>query len=200
MDITQAAFGLDMRSASRVYFINPVLNPQVQAQAIGRVRRISQQKPVSVETLVLKGSVEEMIVNRRETMTQAEHRRIKSVLDDEPIFEWIANSKITSLPSISQQGSAETAPLKEPQFLFGRGVARIAHPDEDLVDIGVSAGDTGPTEKAAQPPAPKLALNAGLGSDSGAKGRKRGVPCITVKTERPSKRVRVAFAEPEDEE
>ena len=66
MDITQAAFGLDMRSASRIYFINPVLNPQVEAQAIGRVRRISQKKPVSVETLVIRGSIEEVIMERRQ--------------------------------------------------------------------------------------------------------------------------------------
>jgi SNF2 family DNA or RNA helicase len=78
MDISQAAFGLDMRSASRIYFLSPVLNPQVEAQAIGRARRISQQKPVTVETLVLRGSIEEFMVERRKNMTQAEHRKVKT--------------------------------------------------------------------------------------------------------------------------
>ena len=57
MDISQAAFGLDMSSASRVFFINPVFSPQVEAQAVKRAHRIGQTKPVFVETLVLRGSI-----------------------------------------------------------------------------------------------------------------------------------------------
>src|SRR5450432_3959989 len=34
MDISQAAFGLDISAASRVYFINPPINKQVEAQAV----------------------------------------------------------------------------------------------------------------------------------------------------------------------
>jgi hypothetical protein len=133
MDISQAAFGLDMRSASRIYFISPVLNPQVEAQAIGRARRISQQKPVSVETLVLKGSIEELMVERRKHMTQAEHRRVNSVLDDKPMYEWILNARIMPMDEGLEDGVAQTAMLKRPQFVFGRGFGREAHPDEDLV-------------------------------------------------------------------
>ncbi|ORY57522.1 P-loop containing nucleoside triphosphate hydrolase protein [Pseudomassariella vexata] len=132
MDISQAAFGLDMRSASRIYFISPVLNPQVEAQAIGRARRISQQKPVTVETLVLSGSIEEVIIERRKTMTQAEHRKVKSLIDDKPIYDWILNAKTIPLPEL-EDGVAQTAMLKTPQFVFGRGFGRELHPDEGLV-------------------------------------------------------------------
>lgn len=132
MDITQAAFGLDMRTASRIYFINPVLNPQVEAQAIGRARRISQDKPVTVETLVLRDSIEEFMVERRKNMTQAEHRKAKSILDDRPMYEWILNAKIIPLPGI-EEGVAQTARLEVPQYVFGRGFGRQLHPDEDLI-------------------------------------------------------------------
>ncbi|KAI1441786.1 P-loop containing nucleoside triphosphate hydrolase protein [Annulohypoxylon stygium] len=132
MDLTQAAFGLDMRSASRIYFISPVLNPQVEAQAIGRARRISQQKPVSVETLVLRNSIEEVIVNRRKQMTYAEHCKVKSVLDDRLIYQWILNAKIMPMPD-EEDGVAQTAMLKVPQFVFGRGFGRELHPDEGLI-------------------------------------------------------------------
>lgn len=139
MDITQGAFGLDMKSASRIYFINPVFNPQVEAQAIGRARRISQQKPVTVETLVLRGSVEEVIVRRRGEMTQAEQRKCRSILDDKPIYEWTLNAKILKLPGSSGgniSGPEQMAKLARPQFIFGRDFRREpAHPDEDLVNV-----------------------------------------------------------------
>ncbi|TRX98255.1 hypothetical protein FHL15_000900 [Xylaria flabelliformis] len=132
MDISQAAFGLDMRSASRIYFISPVLNPQVVAQAIGRARRISQQKPVSVETLVLRNSIEEVMIDRREHMTQAEHSRIKSVLDDGKIKEWIRNPKIYPMAN-AEEGLEQTALLSSPQFVFGKGFKRALDPDEGLI-------------------------------------------------------------------
>lgn len=135
MDISQAAFGLDMREASRIYFINPVLNPQVEAQAIGRARRISQQKEVYVETLVLKNSIEEVILERKEHMTQAEHHRVHSILDVGPIYNWIKNARINPMlmpgGELSQEG--QMAPLHTPQYVFRRGFGRTMHPDEGLV-------------------------------------------------------------------
>lgn len=133
MDISQAAFGLDMREASRIYFINPVLNPQVEAQAIGRARRISQHKPVSVETLVLRNSIEEVILERKQHMTQAEHRQVKSILDVRPVYDWIKNAKITPLPQGDLDNDDQMTPLKSPQFVFGRGFGKVAHPDDGLV-------------------------------------------------------------------
>ncbi|KAK4240328.1 DNA repair protein rad8 [Achaetomium macrosporum] len=140
MDVGQAAFGLDMQSASRIYFINPVLNPQVEAQAIGRARRISQNKPVSVETLVLRGSVEEVIVKRRGEMTQAEQWKCRSILDDKPIYEWILNAKILPLPGGNDiPGPDQMAKLQSPQFIFGRGFGReLSHPDQDLLTVNGS--------------------------------------------------------------
>lgn len=142
MDISQAAFGLDMRSASRIYFVSPVLNPQVEAQAIGRARRIAsrQQKPVTVETLVLRGSIEEVMVERRRNMTQAEHRRVKDILDDKPMHDWVRNARILPMSAPGAGDDlAQTARLKAPQFVFGRGFGRDSDPDADLIMDSPSA-------------------------------------------------------------
>ena len=133
MDLSQAAFGLDMREASRIYFINPVLNPQVEAQAIGRVRRISQQKPVSVETLVLKDSIDEVILERKRHMTQAEHRQMKSILDVRPIYNWIKNVTILDLPGVGPDNESHMVALHTPQPIFGRGFGRNLHLEDGLV-------------------------------------------------------------------
>ena len=134
MDVSQAAFGLDMREASRIFFISPVLNPQVEAQAIGRARRISQQRAVFVETLVLKDSIEEVILDRKKHMTQAEHHRVQSILDVEPIYNWIKNAQIIPMPVAGGEGKEDQmAPLNTPQYIFRRGFGRTMHPDEGLV-------------------------------------------------------------------
>ncbi|OAA73828.1 SNF2 family helicase [Cordyceps fumosorosea ARSEF 2679] len=133
MDLSQAAFGLDMRAASRVYFINPVLNPQVESQAIARVRRISQQKGVSVETLVLKDSIDEVILDRKEHMTQAEHGKARTILDVASINNWIRNAKIVPVGEAGDSHADQMVPLTKPLQVFGKGFGRLPDPDDGLV-------------------------------------------------------------------
>ena len=106
------------------------------------MRRISQHKPVSVETLVLKNSIDEVILERRRHMTQAEHRQAKSILDIRPIYNWIKNARIVGLDTAGgggddddDDGESQMAALRTPQPLFGRGFGRSVHPDEGLVSL-----------------------------------------------------------------
>lgn len=191
MDITQAAFGLDMKSASRIYFINPVLNPQVEAQAIGRARRISQKKPVSVETLVLRGSVEEVIVKRRAEMTQAEQWKCHSILDDKPIYEWILNARILPLPGGEDlPGPEQMAKLQSPPLIFGRGFGReLSHPDQDLVAVD-GPSDGGKEEEGSVGMAGETARkrrSPGFGGPNADPGGDGGPPA--------KRRLRVQFAD-----
>ncbi|KAG4434725.1 hypothetical protein IFR05_009802 [Cadophora sp. M221] len=139
MDVSQAAFGLDMSSASRVYFVNPVFSPQVEAQAVKRAHRIGQTKPVYVETLVLKGSIEEVILERRKQLSTEEHNSCKSILDDRTMYDWIRNARFVDLgDSREGEGAVEErmAKLKTPRLVFGRGVGgsgRAMDPDQDLI-------------------------------------------------------------------
>jgi SNF2 family DNA or RNA helicase len=135
MDVSQAAFGLDMSSASRVYFVNPVFSPQVEAQAVKRAHRIGQTKPVFVETLVLKGSIEEVIVERRKDMSTEEHNNCKSILDDQTMYDWIKNVRFQPIPEVELPGPEQMAKLEMKQPVFGRGAGAKGDydPDEDLV-------------------------------------------------------------------
>lgn len=73
------------------------------------------------------------MIHRRENMTQAEHSRVKSVLDDGKIKEWIRNAKIHPMTD-AKEGVEQTALLSSPQYVFGRGFGRrTLDPDEDLI-------------------------------------------------------------------
>lgn len=66
MDVQHAAFGIDLSSATRVYFVSPVWQTATMRQAVKRAHRIGQTRPVYVETLVIRDSFEEAILRRGE--------------------------------------------------------------------------------------------------------------------------------------
>ncbi|KAH7218618.1 SNF2 family N-terminal domain-containing protein [Fusarium oxysporum] len=78
-------------------------------------------------------SIDEVILERKEHMTQAEHRRVQSILDDGPIYEWVKNARITPLPGGEFSKEDQMSPLDTPQYVFRRGFGRTMHPDEGLV-------------------------------------------------------------------
>ncbi|RDW78043.1 hypothetical protein BP5796_05895 [Coleophoma crateriformis] len=148
MDVSQAAFGLDLSSASRVFFVNPVFSPQIEAQAVKRAHRIGQHKPVYVETLVLKGSIEEVILERREHMSKEEHNKCKNILDDETLYDWIRNVRFLSVFPDSLPGPEQMADLDTPYPIFGRTTVAAHDPDADLVADDAAS----PTKKHKQGP------------------------------------------------
>jgi SNF2 family DNA or RNA helicase len=53
--------GLNLTAASRCYLIDPYWNPSVEAQAIDRIHRMGQTRPVLAIKLMVKDSVEEKL-------------------------------------------------------------------------------------------------------------------------------------------
>ncbi|KAL8730279.1 MAG: hypothetical protein Q9166_004162 [cf. Caloplaca sp. 2 TL-2023] len=137
MDVHQAAHGLHIAAASRVFFVNPVWQPTVEAQAIKRAHRIGQKRPVYVETLVLKGTLEDRMLQRRKNMSAQEHHKAeKSLLDDEVMADLIKDANFIPLPEDEMKDvRRQMAPLNEPQKLFGRVTVGTGgeDPDKDLV-------------------------------------------------------------------
>ncbi|KAI1318098.1 hypothetical protein EDD11_007150 [Mortierella claussenii] len=54
--------GLNLTSAQRVYLMDPHWNPAVESQAIDRIHRLGQTKPVDVVRFIIKDSIEENIL------------------------------------------------------------------------------------------------------------------------------------------
>lgn len=120
MDLKQAAHGLHIPSATRIFFVNPSCRPDIEAQAIKRAHRIGQTQPVHVETLILEGTVEEAIYERSSNMTKKEHLEAKVIEDDEGVKTILQNARVFPLTPEELTSHGCMAPLEVPQQIFGR--------------------------------------------------------------------------------
>lgn len=110
MDLRLAAHGLTIIAATKVYFISPVWQRSIEAQAIKRAHRIGQTKEVHVETLVLEDTLEEEIYKRRlGQQDQKDDDKKKYVIDDTGMQDFILRHNFLSMDS-----SQEFAPFEAP--------------------------------------------------------------------------------------
>lgn len=61
-----ACAGINLTAASRVYLIDPWLTPSIEEQAISRVHRLGQNEEVRVIRLIVKNSIEDMVLQLQE--------------------------------------------------------------------------------------------------------------------------------------
>ncbi|KAL1623419.1 hypothetical protein SLS54_004408 [Diplodia seriata] len=120
MDVRLGALGLNVNAASRVYFVNPACRPAIEAQAVKRAHRIGQTRPVRVETLVLRGSVEEAVFERARAMTRKQHLEAKALEDDRGVADIIKGARLLRVDPAEAEGERQMAPLERPEQLFGR--------------------------------------------------------------------------------
>lgn len=119
MDLRQASHGLHLACASRVFIVNPIWQPNVESQAIKRAHRIGQTRPVFVETLVLKDTLEDKILKRRKEMSDAEIQDAeRDLLDDNIMSSIIQNEPFIPMPE--DEESALPAFLHNQPGLFDR--------------------------------------------------------------------------------
>ncbi|KAF1992552.1 hypothetical protein K402DRAFT_321355 [Aulographum hederae CBS 113979] len=62
VSITAGGMGINLTTANKVYVMEPHYNPGVEAQAVDRVHRLGQTRPVLVRRFIMKNSVEEKVV------------------------------------------------------------------------------------------------------------------------------------------
>ena len=62
LSLRAGAVGLNLTTASEVFVLEPCLNPALHVQAIGRVHRMGQTRPVRVTNFILKDSIESRVM------------------------------------------------------------------------------------------------------------------------------------------
>lgn len=68
MHVDRAAFGINIPEASRMFFVSPVWELAKEQQAIKRAHRIGQTRPVHVEILIARDTIEHALWVRRENL------------------------------------------------------------------------------------------------------------------------------------
>jgi len=130
MDLRQASHGLHIAQASRVYITNPIWQPNIESQAIKRSHRIGQTRPVHVETLVLRDTLEDRMLRRRKEMSEAEMQNAeRSLLDDKAMKDIIQREPFLPMEDANGTRFAEAMYLHQPTTFFDRHPLPI--PDEN---------------------------------------------------------------------
>ncbi|RUO97155.1 hypothetical protein BC936DRAFT_140881 [Jimgerdemannia flammicorona] len=109
MDIKLAAYGINLSTATRVYFVSPVWQTAVERQAIKRAHRIGQTKPVYVETLVIGGSMEEEILKRRSEL--GEEKSTATPTDDGKMKQILSAAEFVPSPPGMPDLAMEQSPV-----------------------------------------------------------------------------------------
>jgi SNF2 family DNA or RNA helicase len=82
VSLTAGGLGLNLTAASHVYVMEPQFNPAAEAQAVDRVHRLGQKRPVTTTRFIMSGSFEEkMLELQRKKQNLADLSMSKEKLD-----------------------------------------------------------------------------------------------------------------------
>ncbi|KAE8371299.1 SNF2 family N-terminal domain-containing protein [Aspergillus bertholletiae] len=77
--------GLNLTAASQVIMLDPFWNPYVEEQAVGRVHRIGQRRPVHVHRILVPDTVEDRILDLQDKKRQLIERVLDDRVDVQPV-------------------------------------------------------------------------------------------------------------------
>ena len=116
------ANGLNLTEATNVILVEPVMSPAVEAQAVSRVLRIGQTKDTHVYRLVVKGTIEEQIINMQ-------HKRVAGKRDGSPAGKGAATAAAAAAlgsPRRGRRGGEDELTVADLRSLFAGHVTGSA--------------------------------------------------------------------------
>uniref|UniRef100_A0A0W0FFE1 Snf2 family helicase n=1 Tax=Moniliophthora roreri TaxID=221103 RepID=A0A0W0FFE1_MONRR len=139
MELKHGARGLNLITASRVIFCEPVWQADVESQAIKRAHRIGQTRPVHVKTLAIRGTAEDKMLEWKRTHKQSRGSKVpKLPLEQVEIRHFIANPRF--LPT----NTSETTPLDIPLLTHARPADQIPGVKKPVIHFAPPTTDSVP--------------------------------------------------------
>ncbi|KAI8053099.1 SNF2 family N-terminal domain-containing protein [Syncephalis plumigaleata] len=132
-------YGIDLSSASRVYFVSPVWQNAMMRQAVKRAHRIGQTRPVYVETLVVEGTLEQTILKRRQEMTHSV--QTSSITDDRGMRHMLSNATFVGSDQVADATLLPSLPFlpKHKQQVDTKSSRSDEHPSMEFdVDVDIN--------------------------------------------------------------
>jgi len=86
LSMRAGAAGLNLMAANHCFLMDPAMNSAVEEQAIDRIHRIGQTRPVFVKRLIIKDSIEERILSTRRSLA-ADRPTTSTQLDGAGLME-----------------------------------------------------------------------------------------------------------------
>ncbi|SDA01269.1 BZ3500_MvSof-1268-A1-R1_Chr10-1g02549 [Microbotryum saponariae] len=114
--------GLNLTAASRVVMLEPLWQPDLEIQAIKRAHRLGQTRPVDLSILVVRGSYEDSLLQRRSQLSANEIGETKLPQRDEKLRGVLQSAEYLEPPSVAgrvdEKGKGRQVD-DERTFLFG---------------------------------------------------------------------------------
>ncbi|KAG8863073.1 hypothetical protein FRB96_009253 [Tulasnella sp. 330] len=113
MELKDGARGLNLTSANRVIFVEPVWQPDVESQAVKRAHRLGQLRDITVQTLVMEGTAEEKMLVRRNSPGRVE----KTMQEDGVMADFIKNPRFIVASNTSDPRTVIDLPMFEADYV-----------------------------------------------------------------------------------
>lgn len=123
LSMRAGAAGLNLMAANYCFLMDPATNSAIEEQAIDRIHRIGQTRPVIVKRFIMENSVEQRVLENRRSLA-ADRPTASTLLDgagDLEEEEKLNSSSQTRERHIDENGMGETSfqRLKQLEALFG---------------------------------------------------------------------------------
>lgn len=144
LSMRAGAVGINLTQANRIFIMEPHFNPAIEAQAIGRVHRMGQKRPVEITRFIMKNSVEArmrtMLKNKYGGSKQDDEKSHKEESKDIDVAKTSPEGNGNAQEDLDRKPAAIPSTHEQREVLVGnltRDKAVIAEEEFDLL-FGVS--------------------------------------------------------------